>query len=346
MIFNPLNTEPMKTFRCVTLSVLTLLFAACTADRSPECDAAPGSATRAYGDKTPKILVLIETNDVNPLNAKSYRLGTSSGKAFIDVVQLWAATIHKNNADGYPSLYFNDRIAPLFKKRDTYIKPLQDAGIKVLLTIAGDWQGIGVGNMTEAQADRFADLLVHAVDVYGLDGLDFDDEYANYPSLIDGSYGRVIRALRTKLDAKFGTGSDRKLITVFAYGTTSQIDAAAGAGIDFAYPPVSATNTFTPTTPIPGVTKDRWCPITINLSQRNPTILNLVRTNAAKANSQGYGGIACVGLRRASDVDPLPTFNAIAQGAYNSTVFYDGNDYAQDWTPDPSGLTITVDDIP
>lgn len=332
----------MKTFRCFTLSVLTLLLAACTADMSPERDAAPGSATRAYGDKTPKILVVVDANDVNPLNAKSYCM--SSGKAFIDVVQLWAATIRKD-ASGYPSVYFNDRLAPLMANRNTYIKPLQDAGIKVLLTLLGDWQGIGVSNMSEVQADRFADLLVYVVDAYGLDGIDFDDEYANYPSTVAGSYGRVIQTLRAKLDQKFGVGA--KLITVFAYGTTStQIDAAAGAMIDFGYPPVSATNTFTAAVPIPGVTKDRWCPMTINLSQRNPTILNLVRNNAAKANGQGYGGIACVGLRRASDVNPLPVFNAIAQGAFNSTVTYDGTEYTQDWAPDPSGLTITVDDIP
>lgn len=334
----------MKTFRCVTLSALALLFAACTADMSPRSDAAPGSATRAYGDKTPKILVPIETNDVNPLNAKSYRLGTSSGAAFIDVVQLWAATIRKD-ASGYPSLYFNDRLAPLMANRNTYIKPLQDEGIKVLLTLLGDWQGIGVANMTEAQADRFADLLVYVVDAYGLDGIDFDDEYSNYPSLVNGSYGRVIQTLRAKLDSKFGAGA--KLITVFAWGTTtSQIDAAAGALIAFGYPPVTTPTQFVATSPIAGITIDRWCPMTIKLSQRNPTILNQIKTGSAKAASMGYGGIACVGLRRASDVNPLPVFQSIAQGAYNSTVFYDGNDFSQDWTPDPSGLAITVDDIP
>lgn len=336
----------MKPFRCVTLSVLTLLLAACTADRSPGRDAASGPATRTYGDKTPKILALIEAHDTNPLIAKSYHLGTSSSDpAFIDVVQLWAATIRKD-ASGYPSVYFNSWLAPLMANRNTYIKPLQDAGIKVVLTLMGDWQGIGVCNLSAEQADRFADLLVYVVDAYGLDGIDFDDEYANYTTLVNGSYGRVIQALRLKLDTKFGAGT--KLITVFQWGNygMNQIDAAAGAMIDFAYPSVALTTPFVPSSSIPGVTKDRWCPMTINVSQRyNAMSLVQIKNNAAKAKNQGYGGIACVDMRRASVADPLPIFNAIAQGAFSSTVTYDGTDYVQDWTPDPRGLTITVDDI-
>ena len=64
----------------------------------------------------------------------------------------------------------------------TYVKPLQDKGIKVLLTVLGDWQGIGVANMNDTQTTQFAKILAHAVEKYGLDGIGFDDEYANYSS--------------------------------------------------------------------------------------------------------------------------------------------------------------------
>ena len=41
--------------------------------------------TRAYGDKTPKVTIYVETNDVNPLNAGDYML--SDGTAYADIVE-------------------------------------------------------------------------------------------------------------------------------------------------------------------------------------------------------------------------------------------------------------------
>ncbi len=36
-------------------------------------------------------------------------------------------------------------------------------GIKVLLTVLGDWQNIGVTSMNDTQADQFATILAYAV---------------------------------------------------------------------------------------------------------------------------------------------------------------------------------------
>lgn len=43
------------------------------------------AVTRAYGDKTPKVTIYVETNDVNPLNAGDYVL--SNGEPYADIVE-------------------------------------------------------------------------------------------------------------------------------------------------------------------------------------------------------------------------------------------------------------------
>ena len=71
-----------------------------------------------------------------------------------------------------PVLYLNDKMTNLMENDGylTYIKPLQDKGIKVILTILGDHQGIGFTNLNDTQATQFAKILAHAVEKYGLDG--------------------------------------------------------------------------------------------------------------------------------------------------------------------------------
>lgn len=321
------------------LAAGTMMMTSCTKNvEEAQLDGTQPQVTRAYGDKSPKVMAYVEINDNNPLIGKSYHLGTSaSDPVFIDILNLFASNVHKDAA-GYPTIYFNDKMAPMFEAVNTYVKPLQDAGMKVCLTVLGDWQGIGVANLNAAQADRFADILVYIVNRYGLDGINFDDEYSNYPSTVSGSYSRIIKALRAKFDTKFGVGG--KLITVFQWGAYSQIDATAGAMLDWADHGSFGPAIFQSSSSISGMTNARWMPQAINLgSNYNALSLTTIKNNAVK--SKNYGGIMCFNVRRASDVNPLPVFQKIAEGAFGSTVTYDGNDYTRDWTPNPNGYTIT-----
>ena len=63
----------------------------------------------------------------------------------------------------------------ILDNRDIYIRPLQEAGIRVSLTILGNGDGSGVANLSDEAARAFAQDLRSIVDTYGLDGVDFDD---------------------------------------------------------------------------------------------------------------------------------------------------------------------------
>ena len=147
-------------------------------------------------------------------------------------MELFASNIHKRTVNGVvePTLYLNDKMTNLLENDGylTYVKPLQDMGIKVLLTVLGDWQGIGVANMNDTQTTQFAKILAHAVEKYGLDGIGFDDEYADYSSTNSTSYSQIIIKLHELMPAD-------KLITVFQWGNYNSINTEARALIDYAY---------------------------------------------------------------------------------------------------------------
>ena len=299
-----------------TLFITTLLlsagamFTSCNKDvENPDMQAQPeetAQVTRAYGDKTPLIEVYYEINDTNPLNALSYEM---NGKKFIDLVQLFASNIQKD-ANGDPCIFFNDKLAPVMAAKATYIEPLQNAGIKVILNVLGDHKGIGISNLTDDQIEKFAAIL----------------------------------KLREKFNAEFP--GERKIIQMFQWNYVSNISAAAGAEIDLADHGSFGPNVFQTSSAFAGVTNDRWCPQAIQMGQSyNAIFLNQIKTRSSQAASGNYGGIMMFNVRKASNVNPLPVFQKIAEGAFGATVTYTGTEYSQDWTFNPAGYTITYADI-
>ena len=289
--------------------------------------------TRAYDDKSPTIAVYVETNDVNPLNAGDYKM--SDGSTFIDIVELFASNIHKDG-NGDPTLYLNDKLTNVLENGGaaTYVAPLQEKGIKVLLTVLGDWQGIGVANMTDAQSTKFATILAYVVNKYNLDGIGFDDEYASYSgSLVSNSYAQIIKKLHALMPSD-------KLITVFDWGNTDQIDAEASACIDYAYH--GYFGSYYTSSDITGMTTDKWSPVSFNLGNYNSTYD--AQSYAEQALENGYGAMMCFNLRTRSDNDPLSLFQDLSNGAYFEDVITCSNgNRARTAGSVSSGYTITYE---
>lgn len=310
----------------------------CQQAEEPTMDKAqePVVKTRAYGDKTPKITIYVETNDVNPLNAGDYLL--SDGSAYADIVEFFAANLNKETVSGVvrPTLYLNDKMTNLLENGGaaTYVAGLQAKGIKVVLTILPNWQNIDFTSLNDTQADQLATILAYAVNKYGLDGIGFDNEYGGSVTTVPGSFGNLITKLRAKLPAG-------KLITLFQYetGGSSQIDATAGAKLDYVYSNFAMYNT---NISVAGVTKEHYAPMSINLG----SISSVSRYGdyAYDLTEAGYGSIMHFNLRTRNESDPLPLFNAIADGAWGETVTCENGNRPQDWTFVSSGYTITYDE--
>lgn len=201
--------------------------------------ASPAVAESAAVD--PQVVAYVEVNSNDLANVADYTL-KDSGKPAVDIAIIFAANI---NYDGEKAiLHFNDRVTATLDDAENQIRPVQERGTKVLLSVLGNHQGAGFANFTsKEQADAFAKQLADAVTTYGLDGIDFDDEYVQYgangtPQPNSESFGWLATALRDRL------GPD-KIISLYAIGETytvtdfSKFD-VAGA-IDYAWNPYYPT---------------------------------------------------------------------------------------------------------
>jgi hypothetical protein len=326
------------------VATATMFSCAENTTESPMDATIPTDAKTRVGNEK-QVMVYVETNDINPLNALTY-VKTGTDVPFIDILNLFAANINKD-ASGNPTIYFNPELAPIMANMDKYVRPLQDAGIKVNLSLLPAFQqGIGPANLTPTQATNYARLVAYVVYTYDLDGITIDDEYAGYASIVSCSFANLIKALRAEFDARGGN----KLISVFQWGNIGQIDSAAGAMLDYV-----DNGNYSPTSfgycNVAGVPNSKFMPVSMNLGNfYSVAHRNLIRTNARKVATIGYAGAMGTNLRNGLDVNAQPVFNAWAQGFAGVTsgtlVTWNGVDYPQDQTFIPGGYTITNTDVP
>ena len=177
---------------------------------------ASGAAAEDAAPVDPQLAVYVEVNSNDLANVADYTLA-DSGEAAIDMAMIFAANINYDGEKAY--LHFNERVTETLQNAETQIRPVQAKGTKVLLSVLGNHQGAGFANFASfAQADAFAAQLADAVTTYGLDGIDFDDEWTEYgangtPQPNPQSFGWLATALRDRL------GPD-KIISLYAIGPT------------------------------------------------------------------------------------------------------------------------------
>lgn len=203
-----------------------------------------GNSNNVYAatQHTPKTVMYVEVNDNDFNNVAKYTLEKTKAPA-IDIGIIFAANINYNTETKKPYLYLNDRVKATLNDSANQIKPVQARGTKVLLSILGNHQGAGFANFpTYESADAFAAELEQVVNQYGLDGIDFDDEYAKYgqnntPQPNNLSFIWLTQALRQRL------GND-KLITLYDIGpsaSNSRYDDSLSKTIDYAWNPYYGT---------------------------------------------------------------------------------------------------------
>jgi hypothetical protein len=166
-----------------------------------------------------KNIVYVEINDSDPRIAAGYVMENSNVQFFDYIILFAAnlrnrdcdaeiesgETSHRCHKAGV-HLHYNGNVQHILDNRDKYIKPLQDRGIKVLLGLLGDWGGVGFGTMGEWPMEdvfpwagpqnglnpthapypynkelrrKFLQEVKTEIERLGLDGVDFDDEWAS-----------------------------------------------------------------------------------------------------------------------------------------------------------------------
>ncbi|ACU73286.1 mannosyl-glycoproteinendo-beta-N-acetylglucosaminidase [Catenulispora acidiphila DSM 44928] len=196
----------------IATGALTLAFAgtAGVAQATP-AKATPAKAKPAATKSGPISVAYVEVNNNSMLNVGKYKLATGGANVF-DIAVIFAANIDYDGSNAY--LSFNPQVQSVLDNVATQVRPLQAKGIKVELSILGNHQGAGFANFpSQAAAAAFAKQLSDAVTKYGLDGIDFDDEYADYgvngtPQPNASSFVYLIQALRKDMPSKLITMYD------------------------------------------------------------------------------------------------------------------------------------------
>jgi len=277
---------------------------------------------------TPLIAVYIEVNDVNFPNINCYNMPT--GEPLFDIGIIFAANIKFDTTEQKAWLHLNENVTRVLTNAEQYIRPLQERGIKVLLSILGGGEGAGVSNFQDVEAARdYAQILKDVVDEYGLDGIDLDDEYAEYgqhpnmPNPNDFSFLYLIRELRQLMPDK--------IISFYYYGPASQRliyeNLVAGDYLDYSWNAIYSS--YNPPN-VPNLPDSRKAPAAVWINN-TPTLT--AAALAQRTKDEGYGAYLCYNLPN-SDVRNYMT--NITQILYGTSTILTPN-CLEPWTSSGGG---------
>ncbi|MBV8251477.1 MAG: hypothetical protein JO154_02635 [Chitinophaga sp.] len=297
----------------ITIVILGML--SCKKDLAPQTDQTPKAHTESVTKAGGKSVCYVEVNSNSLLETGKYTL-TTGGQQLFDIAIIFAANINFNTTTQQAYLYNNPQVTSVLVNKSTQIVPLQNKGMKVLLSILGNHQGAGISNFTSrTAAHNFAQQLADTVAYYGLDGIDFDDEYADYgtngtPQPNDSSFVFLLSELRSLLP----TG---KIISFYYYGPAASYLSYGGqkAG-DFVNYSWNAIYGSFSVPNVAGLTKSQLAPAAVDImSTSQSTAVSLA--NSTKSN--GYGVYLWYNL---TSTNKASYFSAVSQVLYSSKVTY------------------------
>ncbi|WP_424216848.1 endo-beta-N-acetylglucosaminidase H (plasmid) [Streptomyces sp. BI20] len=237
----------------------------------------------AVAKQGPVSVAYVEVNSNSILNVGKYTLTNGGGNAF-DIAVIFAANINYDTAKKSAYLHFNENVQRVLDNAATQIRPLQAKGIKVVLSVLGNHEGAGFANFPDqAAAAGFARQLSDTVTRYGLDGVDFDDEYAEYGKNGTGapnasSFVHLVTALRANLP--------NKLITLYNIGPAAA--RLSYGGVNLASTFDHAWNPYYGQWNVPnlGMPKSKLSPAAVEIGRTSTTT---AASFTKRTVSEGYG---------------------------------------------------------
>ncbi|AXK36608.1 chitinase [Streptomyces armeniacus] len=266
----------------------------------------PEAAPRKEG---PTTVAYVEVNNHSMLNVGKYTLAGDGSNVF-DVAIIFAANINYDTAKQSAYLHFNENVQKVLDDAANQIRPLQDQGIKVMLSVLGNHQGAGFANFPSKEAaSAFAKELSDAVERYGLDGIDFDDEYAAYgengtgqPN--DSSFVHLVTALRDNMPDE--------LISLYDIGPSA--DRLSYDGVDLSTKFDYSWNPYYGTWAVPGISlpKSQLSPAAVHIGA---TDTGTVTELAQRTKSEGYGVFLTYNLDGSNRQDDVSSFTKELYGS-------------------------------
>ncbi|MGN5636166.1 endo-beta-N-acetylglucosaminidase H [Streptomyces sp. AC154] len=293
----------------LALSAVAALAFGTTATTGAAAAPLPAPAPTKQG---PTSVAYVEVNNNSMLNVGKYTL--ADGGNVFDVAVVFAANINYDTGTKAAYLHFNENVQRVLDNVATEIRPLQEKGIKVVLSVLGNHEGAGFANFPDQQAaSAFAKELSDTVAEYGLDGIDFDDEYADYgnngtgqPN--DSSFVQLVTALRSNMPDK--------IISLYNIGPAAS--RLSYDGVDVSSKFDYAWNPYYGSWQVPGIAlpKSKLSPAAVEIGGTSQsTVTDLARRTV----SEGYGVYLTYNLDGA---DRSADVSAFTRELYGSDALY------------------------
>lgn len=283
----------------------------------------------------------VEVNNNNMLNAGSYTLQNTNRQLF-DVAIIFAANINYDVSKNRAYISSNNNVTKVLNDVNTYVKPLQQKGIKVLLDLLGNHQGAGISNFPNREAAKdFALQVANTVYTYGLDGVDLDDEYAGYGN---NGTGQPNNSSFVMLLQELKAAMPDKLVTFYYYGPATSRQSyngdQAGNYIDYSWNAMYGTY-VAPNVPPLTKTKLSAAATWIQNSNSGSTSASTLSSLATSSKNDGYGVFMWYDLGGTDVANYLSTGSNIL---YNENTLLSGQLYSwsqgQSCDP-PLGLDVS-----
>ncbi|MFE6157345.1 endo-beta-N-acetylglucosaminidase H [Streptomyces sp. NPDC056486] len=294
----------------LALSAVAALTFGTTATTGAAAAPAPAPARAKQG---PTSVAYVEVNNNSMRNVGKYTLANGGGNVF-DVAVIFAANINYDTSKKAAYLHFNENVQRVLDNAATEIRPLQQKGIKVVLSVLGNHQGAGFANFPSQQAaSAFAKQMSDTVTKYDLDGIDFDDEYAEYgnngtgqPNA--GSFVHLVTALRANMPDK--------IISLYNIGPAAS--RLSYGGVDVSSKFNYAWNPYYGSWQVPGIAlpKSKLSPAAVEIGR---TSQSTVTSLARRTVSEGYGVYLTYNLDGA---DRSADVSAFTRELYGSDAVY------------------------
>lgn len=291
---------------------------------------APGTKKEAGAEI--KLFSFVEVNKTNPLNNLNFTL-KNSGKPLVDVVVLFSANINYDEATDKVYINNNSNVQHLLTNRAKYLQPLKDKGIKVLLSIMGNWDRAGIAGLSKARAKLFAQELKKTCEMYDLDGVFFDDEYSKYQTPPSAGFVTPSYDAAARLTYETKLAMPDKLVTVYVYEMTASfpnpVDGVpAGNFVDYAFQDYGRYYDLSKN--YPGLPKSRMAQASQEFNLNKYATSETLRDLRAK----GYGAhmiFAMDPTRKKFTGKELPEMQRIAKELYDDELVYLNKPYSKDW---------------
>ena len=268
----------------------------------------------------------------NPLNHLEFTL-KDSGRYLFDVLVMFSGNIEYNADEMRVNFMFNSKFKSIYGDYDTYVKPLKDEGIKVIMSVMPNHTIASLSNLTPEVIDAFVKDLKTYADVYHFDGFFWDDEYSkdsgDTPGFDEDGNGsmnvsRLIYATKIAMPDK--------MQIAYAYGSTSRLSTVNGVtpGQYLDYVHADYGNTVSDSG-YEGLVESQMC----HRSQEYALERSPINASTFKGLiDRGSGGMMVFSLDPTRDnfhSFQLPNMQILAKGAYGEDIVWSGVFHHEDW---------------